>query len=1143
MSSIKFVGLHAHSTFSIGDAIGYPKDHFDFALENGMDAMAMTDHGNMNNAGYSLQAAEGYKKKGIPFKVLFGVEAYIHPSLKQWAELKGSRDAGDEEVQNFIENERESKGKYYDPINRRHHLVLIAQNKQGLKNIFKMVSKSFREGFYRYPRIDFDIMKNYNEGVIASSACLAGLPSWIILREYENGEHAVLKALNEELLPMLEIFGKDRIFLELQFNNIPEQRIVNDYLIKFSKVSGYKLIATADSHYARPEWWRDRELYRLLAQQSKGWNVSKDDLPEQIEQLKCELYPKNGEQMFQSYLDMYGYNCEYDQLILDAIQLTYEIAHQNIDEIIPDGNFKLPIFKSGKTPFEKLKELCIEGMYKKGFSSNNVYIERLATELKVIKDKNFALYFLTLYDAMSILKKNMLVGPARGSAAGSLICYLIDITQLDPIKHGLLFERFLSKSRLETPDIDIDVEDKEICLSVLKEYFGEHRVIPVTNFNTLQLKSLVKDISKFYDIPFAEVNDVTTKMENEAKPHILAEIGYDQKLYSFELEGAKKYSPTFQNFLKRYPQVAEHVEILFKQIKSIGRHAGGIIICEDSESCMPVIRNGKIDQTPWTEGITARHLERFGLIKYDFLGLATLRFIRRAIELILKKQGNEAPTIKDVYEFYNKYLHPDVMDLQDKNVFRNVYQDGKFPGIFQFTERNAQNFCKRAYPKHVNDIATITSIYRPGPLGGGVDKLYIDARHAESIKYDHPILKEILEQSYGFIIFQEQFMLLAHKLAGFSLEEADKLRKLLMKPITSLADEIKKEREEVAKRFIDGCIKNGLTKERAKYLWEKEILGFISYGFNKSHAMSYAFISYQCAWLFTYYPDEWIRAYLELDPDRNKAINDASSVGYKIGKPNILKSELDWKLDDKTLIPSLTSIKGVGDAAAIELIDIRKKVREFKDLYDFFYDIEEKKYKNGKIKIKRKWRFSKFNKRALEAMIKLETFDDFNIIGFDKLFKTYRHMYNVIIENYDKVKKGILDFANEAQNVDFDDWENSEKIQFQQDLLGVFDKSFILEEETLKFFLDNNINSLDELDENVKDIWFLLKDFEKKETKTKKMYYKLTISDAVNQIKHLNYFGYPPEGGFKKNKIYIAPLYVNNGWINVPLRERLICLN
>lgn len=1140
MTEIKFVGLHAHTTFSIGDAIGFPKDHFDFALENGMDALAITDHGNLNSAGYSLQAAEEYKKKGVPFKVLFGVEAYIHPSLEQWAQLKGAKDSGDQAVQNFIENERESKGKYYDPINRRHHLVLIAQNEQGMKNIFRMVSKSYREGFYRYPRIDFEMMKKHNEGVIASTACIAGLPSWLVLREQENGDEAVMKALKEELLPMLELFGPDRMFLELQFNSLPEQKIVNDALIKFSKQTDYKLIAAADSHYARPEWWRDRELYRMLAMQSKGWNIDKDELPQKIEDLKCELYPKNGTQMFESYLNMYGFDCEHDDLIVEALQRTHDIAHNNIEQIIPEGSLKLPIFRGKITPFDKLKELCVEKLQEKNLVIDE-YIERLAVELKVIKEKDFALYFTTLYDAINVLRKKMIIGPARGSGAGSLVCYLLGITQLDPIKNGLLFERFLSRARSEAPDIDTDIEDKEICLEALKAEFGEHRIVPVSNFNTLQLKSLVKDISKFYDIPFMEVNEVTTKMEQEARPQILEEIGHDQKLYVFDLEGAKKYSPTFQKFLGKHSDVATHIEVLFKQIKSIGRHAGGVIICEDSESCMPVIRSGKVDQTPWTEGMAARHLERFGLIKYDFLGLATLRFVRRAVELILRKQGISNPSIEQIYEFYDNNLHPDVINPSDPKVFDYVYKGGRFPGIFQFTERNAQNFCKRAQPENVMDIAALTSIYRPGPLKGNVDKLYVEARHKGNLEFEHPVLEEVLKDSCGFIIFQEQFMLLAHKLAGFSLEEADKLRKLLMKPITSLADSIKKEREEVAQKFISSCIENGLSNEKAVHLWEKEILGFISYGFNKSHAVAYAYISYICAWLLTYHESEWIRAYLELDSDRDKAISDVTAVGYKVGKPNILQSTTDWELKGNVLIPSLTNIKGIGQAAAEELLEIRKQ-GPFSDIYDFLYINETKEQKNGKTKTKRVWRFSKFNKRAFDALIKLEAFDDFGIVGEfaeNQIFKTYKHMWEVVIGNYDKIKRGTVDLLELAQTTEYEDWTNEEKIELQQELLGTFDKNLVLDERALEFFRNNDIFPLSDLDNTVQHMWFILKDYKKAKTAKGKTYYKFTIWDAGSIVKTLNFFGDMSEVKLQKNALYVAPLHLNGDWINIPYGERI----
>ena len=1134
---MKFVGLHAHTTFSIGDGIGYPADHFKFAIENGMDSLAITDHGNANSYGYMVQTLQSLKKKDIPFKPIFGIEAYIHPSLEEWRQLKDAKFKPETDL--VIENEEESKNRkwYSNPLNRRHHLVLLAQNYQGITNLFKLICQSYRDGFYRYPRIDFSMMLKHNEGIIASTACLAGLPSWLILRDHEKGNTIVQETLDKELLPLMEIFGKDRIFLEVQFNKMPEQKIVNNALIDMSKRTGYKLVATADSHYARPEWWRERELYKMMAQQSKGWKNEKS-LPESVADLKCELYPKNGEQMFQAYRDIYGDDCtpELDKIIKDSIELTYDIAHNNISSIEPDASMKLPSF-AGKvfTPFDELKNLCIEGMRERGLEKNSEYISRLGVELKVIREKEFAPYFLTLHRAMSVLRKHMLVGPGRGSGAGSLVAYLLHITQLDPIKNGLLFERFLSIHRSGAPDIDTDIEDKNLCLEVLKEEFGATNVVPVSNFNTLQLKSLIKDISKFFDIPFNVVNNVTTVMEEEARQPILDSIGGDQKFYVFDFENAKKFSPSFNDFLNEYPEIGQYIEVLFRQIKSIGRHAGGVIITSDSESCMPAIRIRGVDQTPWTEGLTAQHLEDWGLIKFDFLGLATLRFIRRCIELILKKEGKD-PNIENVYEFYNKHLHPDVMDPADQKVFDYVYHQGRFPGVFQFTETNAQNFCKRAKPESVENISAITSIYRPGPLKGNVDKLYTKARHGETeVVFEHPVLEEVLGDTYGFIVYQEQFMLLAHKLAGFDLAEADKLRKLLVKPVTSMAAEMKQKREEAGDRFIQGCVDSGLKRERAEKLWHEEILGFISYGFNKSHAMAYGYISYQCAWLLAYHEQEWIRAYLENDKDRDKAIADVSAIGYNVGKLDINRSSLDWEIDGKTLYPSLTTVKGVGDTAAEELCNIRKDVGGyFTDLeFFFYYDGFTAKTK----KPKKFWRWSKFNKSAIDALIKCEAFD--SLEDATSTFDNYKHMYQCLIPNYDRLKRGSFKWKEQAPEFICNDWTDLEKIDFQKELLGTYDKSLLFSDKVLEAFRELDIQPLPMLDESPKYIWFILKDYKRKKTAKGKPYINLKISDVDDKVKSLNFFG---EETFelKRRAIYVGTLLMKGGWINAAYGTKII---
>lgn len=1131
MSDIKFVGLHAHSGFSIGDGLSLPKKHFDFALGNGADAMAITDHANLNAASYMIDAQKEYKKKGIPFKIIFGCEMYIHPDINDWRVTKQNKEQGiitEETQKTVVEDESESKSKWFNPINRRHHLVVLAQNYQGLENLFRLITKSYRgDNFYRYPRVDFSLLKEHNEGLIVSTACLAGLGSWLTLRDHEKGSNVVQNSLENELSPLLEIFGKDRAFLELQFNKLPEQRIVNDELIKFSKSSGYKLIATADSHYPDPKLWRDREIYRLLIGQSRGYEKDIDTLPKSIDELKCELFPKNGNDMYNSFTNMYGEDSsKFSEEVRAAIELTHDIAHQQIGSISPNSSMKLPNVYSNKSPSDTLRELCISAMKKKGLSTNEVYLKRLAGELKVINDKNFSSYFLTLQRALEVTRKKSLTSPCRGSGGGSLVCYLLEITQLDPVKNNLLFERFLSAHREEAPDIDNDIEDKDECLSLLKEEFGENNVVPVSNFVTLQLKSLVKDLSKLYHIPFEEVNEVTRVIDEEAKRKITDDAGGDQKLAEIDYHNVLKHSPTFKSFIDQYPHVGEHIEVLYKQVKTVSRHAGGVIVCSDTESCMPAIRIGGITQTPWTEGMAARHLEQWGLIKYDFLGLATLRIMHRCIENILVSKGNKSPSMEDVHEYYNKNLHPDVINPEDENIFNKVYKAGSFPGIFQFSQANVQKFCTEAKPDKILDISAITSIYRPGPLLGNVDKLYVKARQSnEKIEYDHPALQEVLGSTYGLLCYQEQFMLLANKLAGFSLEESDTLRKLLVKPIASLGDEMKLKREEAGKKFISGCISNGLKKERAERLWNEEIMGFISYGFNAAHALGYAYLSYQCAWLYTYHEKEWILAYLECDSDKDKAVNDATAAGYSIGKVDVNLSSMNWTENGKVIYPSISTIKGIGEIAAKELLEVRESIGgKFNDLKHFLY---EEGFTNKTRKPKLIWRYTKFNKRSLEVLIKIGAFDSMGLVGTQ--FVNYKHMHAFIIGNYEKLKRGTF-AEDDIKDCECNDWTNFEKIGFQRELVGTYDKSLLFTKKTLDLLSKHNVVPLSEITDYAQKVWFVLKDYKVKQTKSGKTYHQLTISDIDDKTSHLNYFNYVSE--LHKDQIYVGCLLVNNGWIN-----------
>jgi DNA polymerase-3 subunit alpha len=924
------------------------------------------------------------------------------------------------------------------------------------------------------------------EGLLASTACIGGIAGYCVLHPDDTDTLA-----HRDLLPLMDLFGKDRFFLELQFNRQEAQQRINKFLVDLAKDTGFSLIATADSHYPKPGMWQDREIYKLLGYQVKGKGIDMSILDKKEEDLDVDLYLKNGDQLFDFYKKTFrGYEgFADDQLIRDAIERTYSIAHDLVGDVEPDDEIKLPktfqVTAEIKTPFDQLKKLTLDALKEKGLN-NKTYIQRAAYELKIINKLGVVDYFLAKKQILDVLRKHMLLGPGRGSGAGSLVNYLLGITLVDPIRFGLLFERFMSPSRQEMPDIDSDIEMKEESLEILQDYFGAEDVVAVSNYNRLQLKSLVKDIAKLYGVSYDEVNAVTKVMEAEAKPNIMEEIGHDQKLYEFTYEKAKEHSKTFNRFLKKYPDVGAHITNLFKEVRSIGRHAGGVLVVPDAEGHLPIIKSKGVFQSPIVEGLTAHHLHHFGLIKFDVLGLTTLRIIRRCIENILKSEGNSNPTIDDVWKFYNEKMHPDVIDFGDKQVFKNVYKAGKFPSIFQFSEGGVQSFCKKAKPNHMMDISAITALWRPGPLKGMADKRYLAATEKD-LKKEHPIVQEILRETKGVLVYQEQFMMLAHKLAGFTLDETNKLRKLLVRPETSLADEMKKERIDIGNKFVNGCMENGMVENRANALWEKEILGFISYGFNKSHSVSYAINSFHCAWLFTHYDEHWIKACLECDPNLEKTINTVRSLGFKVTKPDVNLSEVnEWHIaSDCSCVPALTSLKNVGITASDELV--RQRKGGFKDLQHFLYNDRGD------------WRWSKLNKKSLQSLIRIEALESLDCIGEDKLFKNYKHLETALFDNWQDMRKGKKTLEHVATWTDDDDWSVTEKMAIQKEIIGFYDKGLIIAE--YSDILDHyQIKAIDETpDKKTKrHVWGVVEKVEERTTKTGKPFLVVNVTGMSN---------------------------------------------
>tara|TARA_Y100001963_G_scaffold26644_1_gene36324 strand:- start:3274 stop:6714 length:3441 start_codon:yes stop_codon:yes gene_type:complete len=1126
---IPFVGLHAHSVAgSIFDAIGYPDEHMDFCYENGGEALALTDHGNMNGFSHQFLHWKKMKAEGKDFKPIFGVEAYFLPSIEEWQEeydrikadaklAKTLAKAGDTSGAT-VEDEEASKKAVKSVINRRRHLVLLAQNQTGLNNLFKLISESYREeNFYRYPRVDYKLLDKYSEGVIASSACLGGPYAGNYWANREEGPEAVMDAMRETSRRFVEIFG-DRWYGELQWNNIPEQHELNQYIIKVCKEFDITLISTADSHYPNTEAWKDRELYKRLGWLGKGtpaWAEDNTELPEGVEEIGYELYPKNGNQMWDAY-KYYSKTAgvEYDdELVMNSITETHNIAFNRVEDFVPDTTVKLPDFvvPAGFTATSALVNYSLEGLRQRDLHENKEYTDRLKMELDVIDDRGFSKYFLTMKAISDKANEVQLTGPGRGSAAGSLVAYVLGITQIDPIKYGLLFERFLRKDATDYPDIDYDVAEPMELKELLMDEWGKNSVVPISNWNTLQLKSLIKDISKFYGVPFIEVNKVTSQMIFEATPAAKAKHGIKAGVYNPTWQEVMELSPSLRGFLVKYPHIKTHVEALVGQVRSCSRHAGGVLIADDLNEHMPIISSGGVRQSPWAEGQNLRHLEPLGFIKFDLLGLSTLRMIEGAVRHILIRHHNiPEPTFKDVQDFYNKHLHPDVIDFDDQAVYKNVFQKGNFAGIFQFTEGRAQEFCSNAKPKSLVDISAITSIYRPGPLSANVHEQYIQAKeNADEIDYMNHHIKDVTEETYGFLIFQEQIALLAHKLGkDLSLDEGNMLRKVLTKKGTGKGARVK---NQLKQKFINGCVEKGIRQREAEGMWER-FEYFSGYGFNKSHAISYSAISFQCAWLWNYYPVEWMASFLDKEPEKRKekAINIAKQNGFFIEKADVNRSSFVWEIDpddDRKLIQPLAGLKGLGDAAIQQIVDNRP-----------FANIEEFLFHDDIV-------YSKLNKKALDCLVRSGAMNSL----MDDRFTGRKHYWSAVavdrVYNRKKFNENIEKYKDEG------DFTPAEEIENLTTITGIFPMSLVVTPEVQQKLDEYYIPAISDYDPELGLVWFIPREIIRKKTKNGKPYWIVEVIDSNSVLTRFRCWGIVEgKDRIHLNRPYMGKLDYDPAW-------------
>lgn len=1137
----------------------------------------------MNSYAHAQLWVEQWNKanKSTPFKYIPGVEAYFHPDLNQWERDRAAADQAkidkklakklaekqeklqtkliavvdhaDEteeiEMSNAltVENEEESKSnKHFNPVNRRHHLVVLPKSQKGLQKIFGAVSQGYLKGFYRFPRIDAKMLKEAGKDgdIVVTSACIGGLPAFNVFQEVQQykfddlSQHLLddnvllekcITSIGNSYQLMVDCVGEGNYFLELQFNRLAAQNLVNRAIIEFAKRNGVtkQLIVTCDAHYFNPDVWKERELYKKLGFMNYQ-SYSPDSLPKSKDDLKCELYPKNAGQVWEEYL-LQKENTDFydDDVIADAIERTHDIAHQVIGEVPPDRSPKFPnerLIPKGEKSFNHLAKLCKEGLKKRGREGDPTYVDRLMEELGVIKQMKNSDYFISYQKIMELARKVCLVGPGRGSGGGSLVAYVLYITDLDPIKWDLPFARFLSVYRKGAPDIDTDLSNRDKVLEQLRNFFGFENVVPISNYNTFKLKTLVKDIGKFYGISFDETNAATRTVEDEVRKAV-TKHGDDKNLFVLQYDEAMQYSPSFKAFMDKYPQVKESIKILFKQNRSLGRHAGGVLVCDDLPSKMPLICSKGEPQSPWVEGVNFKHLEYIGnFIKYDLLGLETLRLIERTIELILRKEGNKNPTFDDVKAWYDKHLQPDVIDFNDPKPYE-VYEHGRWAGIFQLTSQGAQRLFIKAKPKNVIDIATLTSIYRPGPLAANVDKLYLKAKNdGEELEWGDSRINEILKKTYSCIIFQEQVMELAEKVAGFPKDKCDEVRRAIMKRSISGGEAAKKAAQETRDSFVKGCVTNGYTEQVANNLYDK-ILYFAGYGFNKAHAVAYAIDSYWCAWLMTYYEEQWLSAYVESmlgNPDKkSKAFGEIKRLGYTIVPIDINHADIGWTvLPGKKFMPSLLSCKGVGNTAADEII----ASRPYASVEDILWNDDGS------------WRPSKFNKKALETLIKVHAFESLECVGDGRVFNSYSHMHEVLIENSDAIKKSPKKDPLQGRKAMYEiaraiapmeEWTRLQQAENQVEAFGSLDVSSLLEPAQLARLEEKGVKPVDEWDQKGY-YWFCVKQAVPKKTKTGKNYLQIHAVGPVGKVYKMNAWGWDGVKEFSPLSIMLAEVDRND---------------
>ena len=971
-----FTHLHVHTEYSLLDGSSKIKEIVKRAKELGMDSLAITDHGVMYGVIDFYKAA---REAGI--KPIIGCEIYVSPSSR------------------FDKEAGVSDDRYY-------HLVLLAENDTGYHNLMKIVSKGFTEGFYYKPRVDYEVLEQYSEGIIALSACLAGE----VARNLAKGNYEDAK---ESALRYERIFGKGNFFLELQDHGIPTQKTVNAGILRLSRELGIELVATNDIHYIFEEDSVPHDILLCIQTQKK---VSDND---RMKYEGGQYYLKTEEEM----AALFPYAKE-------AIENTHKIAMRcNVE--IEFGVRKLPRFQVPaefykgtdddiEASWNYLLHLCTEGLKKRYASASKDEYEklkeRLDYELSVIKNMGFIDYFLIVWDFINYAKRNgIAVGPGRGSAAGSIVAYTLEITDIDPIKYDLLFERFLNPERVSMPDIDVDfcMERRGEVIEYVIEKYGKEKVSQIVTFGTLAAKGVIRDVGRVLDMPYAEVDAIAKMIPNEL---------------NITLEKALKMNPMLKESYDNNSQIKYLIDMSMR-LEGLPRHtsmhAAGVLISSKAvDEFVPLSRAS--DGTITTQYIMTT-LEELGLLKMDFLGLRTLTVIQNAVRMIKKSQNIDLD-LKNA-------------DYSDKAVYELI-GSGKTEGIFQLESAGMKNFMKELKPDNIDDIIAGIALYRPGPMD--FIPQYIEGKNnAENITYDCPQLEHILKPTYGCIVYQEQVMQIVRDLAGYSLGRSDLLRRAMSKKKESV---MQKERHNFVygneEEGIPGCIKNGISEEIANKIYDK-MIDFAKYAFNKSHAAAYAVVAYETAYLKHYYPVEFMAAlmtsFIENSSKVSQYIVICKNMGIDILPPDINKGERDFSVEDGKIRYGLSALKSIGKGVIDSIVEERNERGEFTSLNDFVVRLTGKEV----------------NKRTIESFIKAGAFDSFGLKRRQLMM-----IYVQVVDSITKDKKNnmagqmtLFDFASEEDKQDYEiqvpdvaEFTKLELLAFEKEVIGVYVSGHPLEE-------------------------------------------------------------------------------------------------